>query len=55
MCFLICSKTLFETFLILRRIQLDIIMCAEVVLKSVRYFCQILMELKFFQHILKKL
>jgi hypothetical protein len=54
MCVLIFSTVLFETIPILRRIDLDIYhKCKNTFMSSIRYSCQILMQLEFSWQFLK--
>jgi len=54
MCVLIFSTTLFETFLIPRRFQQDIIINLHVFPSSTRYSCQILMKIEFCRQVFQK-
>jgi len=53
MCFFIFSTVLSGTFLILRRIGLDIIIMYTILHVSSRYSCHMLMNLEYFDRILK--
>jgi hypothetical protein len=47
-------QLLFETFLVLRRFERDMIIIVQSFWSSARYSCQILMKLEFYRQILKK-